>query len=171
MSHPLLIHPDFHCAVLDALTVDVERLGQQGLRLRYGVQGLSFSGRAGARTDELWRRTCLEAFVKVRGAAAYRELNLAPSGAWAAYRFDGYRAGMADADIGAPALAAAGAGVVAATWTLDLPADAVWAVGVTAVIEDRDGALSYWSLRHPAGRPDFHHADGFALELAPPSRP
>ena len=40
-------------------------------------------------------------------------------------------------------------------------------LGASAVIETADGALSYWALAHPAGRPDFHHADGFALDLAP----
>jgi hypothetical protein len=33
------------------------------------------------------------------------------------------------------------------------------------VIESADGSISYWALRHPAGRPDFHHLDGFALLL------
>ena len=44
-------------------------------------------------------------------------------------------------------------------------ADAALTLGLSAVIEDRDGALSYWALRHPAGKPDFHHADAFALAL------
>ena len=39
------------------------------------------------------------------------------------------------------------------------------AIALAAVIEDDSGSLSYWALKHPAGRPDFHHADGFALEL------
>jgi hypothetical protein len=39
-------------------------------------------------------------------------------------------------------------------------------VALCVVIEELDGALSYWALRHPAPRPDFHHADGFALEIA-----
>jgi hypothetical protein len=33
------------------------------------------------------------------------------------------------------------------------------------VIEENDGMLSYWSLKHPPGNPDFHHPDSFALEL------
>jgi hypothetical protein len=33
------------------------------------------------------------------------------------------------------------------------------------VIEDADGRLSYWSAAHPDGRPDFHHAAGFVVEL------
>jgi hypothetical protein len=47
-------------------------------------------------------------------------------------------------------------------------------VALCVVIEERDGALSgalsgafsYWALRHSAARPDFHHPDGFALEIA-----
>jgi hypothetical protein len=34
------------------------------------------------------------------------------------------------------------------------------------VIEDIGGGRSYWALAHPAGKPDFHHADGFTIELA-----
>jgi hypothetical protein len=33
------------------------------------------------------------------------------------------------------------------------------------VIEETNGAKSYWALKHPPGKPDFHHADGFVLEL------
>ena len=40
-------------------------------------------------------------------------------------------------------------------------------VGLSAVIEDND-CLSYWALRHPADKPDFHDADGFTLLIEPP---
>jgi hypothetical protein len=43
---------------------------------------------AAARTDELWRHTCFEAFVRTSPAPAYYEFNFAPSTQWAAYRFD-----------------------------------------------------------------------------------
>jgi hypothetical protein len=39
-------------------------------------------------------------------------------------------------------------------------------IGLSAVIEGKDGALSYWALRHAPGKPDFHHRRAFALELA-----
>jgi hypothetical protein len=45
--------------------------------------------------------------------------------------------------------------------------NAVLRIGLSAVIESNDG-LSYWALRHPADKPDFHRADGFALLLEPP---
>jgi len=38
-------------------------------------------------------------------------------------------------------------------------------LGVTAVIEDRRGGLSYWALHHSAEKPDFHHPDSFVLEV------
>ena len=37
--------------------------------------------------------------------------------------------------------------------------------GLAAVIEETNGRRSYWALAHPPGKPDFHHADGFALEV------
>jgi len=48
-----------------------------------------------------------------------------------------------------------------------VPKDALWRLGLSAVIEEESGALSYWALAHPPGRADFHHSDCFALELAP----
>jgi len=54
-----------------------------------------------------------------------------------------------------------------------LPAKAAAAtlqVGLAAVVEATDvvdGSHSYWALHHPASLPDFHHRDGFRLELAP----
>jgi hypothetical protein len=44
-------------------------------------------------------------------------------------------------------------------------------VGVSAILEDRDGTKSYWALAHPPGKPDFHDPACFALELAAPRRP
>ncbi|MDR0274459.1 MAG: hypothetical protein LBI48_03790, partial [Burkholderiaceae bacterium] len=41
-------------------------------------------------------------------------------------------------------------------------------LGLAAVIETADGALSYWALSHPAARPDFHQRAGWTLRLATP---
>ena len=48
--------------------------------------------------------------------------------------------------------------------------DADWRLALTAVIEQRDSLKSYWALAHPAGQPDFHHADGFSQILTPAER-
>jgi hypothetical protein len=39
-------------------------------------------------------------------------------------------------------------------------------LSLTGVIVVVGGSKSYWSLSHPPGPPDFHHIDGFVLELA-----
>ena len=38
-------------------------------------------------------------------------------------------------------------------------------LGLAAVIESGNGDLSYWALKHPPGKPDFHHAHGFVYEV------
>jgi hypothetical protein len=44
-------------------------------------------------------------------------------------------------------------------------------LGLSAVIEESNGVLSYWALKHPPGNPDFHHPDAFVLEVNPPPQP
>jgi hypothetical protein len=41
-------------------------------------------------------------------------------------------------------------------------------LGLSAVVEEKNGVLSCWPLKHPPGKPDFHHPDAFALELGLP---
>ncbi|PZQ64277.1 MAG: hypothetical protein DI570_05990 [Phenylobacterium zucineum] len=179
MVHVLTPHPDFPCRVLSGLEAEVERPAPDRLLIRYRLSGITadlvFPPSIGGRADELWRHTCLEAFARVPGDEGYREFNLSPGGQWAAYRFDGYRLGMANADVPPPEVRISGPGgdvlEFAVEWMVDLPVDATWQVAVTAVIEAADKTGSYWSIRHPQGQPDFHHADGFVVELRPPSGP
>jgi hypothetical protein len=132
------------------------------------------AGQGGARADGLWRHTCFEAFLAADGAGGYCEFNFSPAGDWAAYCFDGYRAGMRAAQLAAPprlAVRRTGAGL---TLTAHLALDGLFArgtalrVALAAVLEDERGALSYWALAHPPGRPDFHHAAGFVLAARAP---
>ncbi len=124
---------------------------------------------------QLWRRTCFEAFIAVEGQPAYHEFNFAPSGEWAVYAFSGYRNGGPLAnEMMRPHIA-----VRTTDSRLELDAlvrlDGLSAnhpraslrIGLSAVIEASDG-LSYWALRHPADKPDFHDAAGFSLLLEPP---
>jgi hypothetical protein len=96
----------------------------------------------------------------------YLEFNFAPSGQWAAYRFDGYRRGIRDLEYVVPRLTVdQGNERLVLHAEVDLPAIAAIAVGLSAVIETADGTKSYWALAHPPGKPDFHHPDCFALKL------
>ncbi len=45
-----------------------------------------------------------------------------------------------------------------------------WRLGLSAVVEENNGRMSYWALAHPPGKPDFHHPDCFRLEL-PAAKP
>jgi len=124
------------------------------------------------RADGLWRHTCFELFAAGEGDPAYVEFNLSPSGEWAAYAFRDYREGGETAAAPAPGIEVSRAG---ARFALHagiplalLPAARPLRLGLSAVVEEADGPLSYWALRHPAGRPDFHHPDAFALTLARP---
>ena len=39
-------------------------------------------------------------------------------------------------------------------------------LGLSAVLEEKDGTKSYWALAHPPGdKPDFHDPDCFAAQL------
>lgn len=164
---PLIPHPTTPGAGL-ALEVEARRRGGV-LSLEYRLNGPVEAvrwpeGAARVRTDELWRTTCFEAFA--RTATGYVEYNLSPSGAWAAYAFDGYREGMRRLEIPAPFIVTRMAqGRFVLTADVTLPEDATGAVGLTAVVEGLNGSIAYWALRHPSDKPDFHHSDSFALDL------
>ena len=130
------------------------------------------------RTSRLWEHTCFEAFIRFDGEPSYFEFNFSPSGEWAAYSFRGYRDGGPFDDEGlspeivigcAPNRIALDAVVRMDRLPVFRPG-ARLRLGLSAVIEDNDGKLSYWALKHPADKPDFHHPDSFALELALPQR-
>ena len=121
--------------------------------------------------ERLWQHTCCEIFIARKDACAYHEFNFAPSGEWAAYAFAGYRHGGSLADMMLdPQIA-----VRRTPDRLELEASialhrlalahGALSLGLSAVIEDERGALSYWALEHAPGKPDFHHRDAFALEL------
>lgn len=154
-----------------AVTIEVEiRAAASGaVSLRYLLRGdvgaiLLPDPAPPERSDGLWRHTCFEAFV--RDEEGYREYNFSPSGRWAAYRFRGYREGMAPLDVPAPRIGTeAGQGRIAVRVALDLPLSG--RLGLSAVIEGKDGSKSWWALAHPPGAPDFHHRDCFQLDLPP----
>jgi hypothetical protein len=181
-SVALHCHPSTPCPAVEGIVVSVAQAPGDALVLLYEISGdlgrlrLPAPG-AGARADGLWQHTCFEAFVRTAGQA-YCEFNFSPGGAWAAYAFDSYRTGMTALQLlEAPELRPRHA-----PGKLCLEADVPLAglpvmhapgplrLALSAVIEDDAGQLSYWALVHPAGKPDFHDRDSFALELERPDR-
>jgi hypothetical protein len=134
--------------------------------------------RAPRKVDGLWQHTCFEVFIAERGQQSYWEFNFSPSGEWAAYGFKGYREGGPIEDDGLDP------GIVVRSAANSFELDALvrldrlqtlrprmpLRMGLSAVIEENDGTLSYWAFKHPPGKPDFHHPDSFALELALPGK-
>ncbi len=171
----LTCHADTPAPWLRGIQASAE-LTAEGLSIRYLVDAdparLAIAETAPPeRVEGLWRHTCLEAFVMGADAPAYREFNFSPSGDWQAYGFHSYRQGGPLAQATAPRIertTAAELNLHVFLPTQNLPSGPHLRLGLSAVIEAADGSLSYWALRHPPGRPDFHHSDCFALELAHP---
>ena len=179
MRQSLRRHPDSLCCAAAHVEVEVARPNADRLALTYLVTGDLSDIRmppvmASERRDELWRHTCFEAFVRASSGAEYYEFNFSPSTQWAAYRFSSYRSGMCAAEISAPPIETQSApdrytlqACLELNRLSDLPRNALWQFGLSALIEDTSGRMSYWALVHPPGKPDFHHADCFAHEFSP----
>jgi len=132
------------------------------------------------RRDELWKSTCLELFLAKPDGTSYVEMNVSPSGDWAAYSFDDYRVGMKPANGKvvlqespassepyfrlAGSLCPDGSGDVEGL--LAVP-DLVFAA--TAVLEYSNGEREYWALTHSGTKPDFHLRASFTGRLQRPS--
>jgi hypothetical protein len=182
MRQSLKPHPASTCHAITAIEAEASRTGA-ALALLYVVTGeiraLRLAGTgAPARADGLWRHTCFEAFLRPPAGERYYEFNFAPSLQWAAYGFRGYRSGMQVAEefrgprieIEFDASRLELRAELALSDLPELPKDAALRLGLSAIIEEASGAMSYWALAHPAGKPDFHHPDCFALELPPALR-
>jgi hypothetical protein len=110
----------------------------------------------------------------VKGVPAYREFNFAPSGQWAAYAFKDYRDGLPLSPDSNPQIQMRGIGnrlevdaLIRRECLPPIQKNTRLLLGLSAVIEEEGNIFSYWALRHPSTRPDFHHPDSFVLELNP----
>lgn len=185
---PLLGHPATPSGAVRRVAACAERVGPDSLRFRYLLEVDPLLVRIPApvadasRADKLWVHTCFEAFVGLPEAPRYLELNFSPSGQWAAYRFDSYRQGMAPALDAAPRLMLRRSaerlelqaevhlgGCLAAAVPGPPSGERRLRIALSAVVEDQEGRLSYWALRHPPGPPDFHHPESFSLALQLPA--
>ncbi len=166
----LVRHPESSGNAVRSIRVEVTR-EQAVLRVLYRVEGdlerLRIPPpRAPRFADGLWRHTCCEMFVRRDDSPAYHELNFSPSAEWAAYAFSGYREGALREENVKPVIRMhTCAGTLELEAAIPCAAGKI-AVGISAVMHEQDGTNSYWALRHPPGKPDFHHRDAFALELA-----
>lgn len=167
----LIPHPQSPPRGIDGVDVRWFENRDGVLVLRWLIKGAdalavpAFAGKG--RGVDLWQTTCGELFLRDRHGDGYREFNFSPSQRWAAYRFSGYREGMAEADLPAPEVAGdRGQYLFVLTATFDAGVLAGSDVaGLSAVIEEKDGTKSYWAIAHPSGKPDFHDPACFAFPL------
>ena len=174
----LTCHPDTPSSAVHHVDARVCRQLQGRMQITYALRAdfgrLCIPPPAIAtRTDRLWQHTCFELFIRRHGSPAYHELNFSPSRAWAAYSFARYREGAAPAEQAMNPHIETERSADLLTLNACVRVDVLFPeltnvtldLAISAVIEERDGRLTYWALRHPPGKPDFHHSDAFALEL------
>ncbi len=179
-EYQLLPHPSTPCPAIERFSVRVDRVSADLLVLYYQLIGdidsvLLPSQQRSAHADELWKCTCFEAFIAPAGASHYIELNFSPSSEWAAYAFERYRVGMRTIAPAEPPRILCrrregelGADVDVHLGSLGVDTAAVLSLGLAAVLQDQQGALSYWALSHPAPKPDFHLAAAFTASVPAP---
>jgi hypothetical protein len=172
----LIRHPSNNCDPIRRIGAEISR-ARDVITLAFRIEGeiprlrIPAAGPA-QRGDDLWQHSCFEAFLQADGSESYLEFNFSPSGAWAAYRFAGRRRGRESPKLTAPQMEVRyGPDWLAMNIQLslagipDFARPVPIAAGLTAVIEDEHGGLSYWALAHGAARPDFHDPATFRLRL------
>lgn len=124
------------------------------------------------RRDELWRATCFEFFLAIKGQPQYWEFNLSPSGDWNSYRMDAYRrVGFQEEALiqKLPFQLQSEQTRISVAANADLSPiieqGHVLEIGITAILQTLDGSETYWALAHPGAEADFHRRESFVLEL------
>lgn len=179
-THRLIPHPAFPPLAVESVEARIVSLDANWLVLRWRIEGgkrLVVPTLAGKRrADGLWQATCFELFLRPEsGAGGYCEFNLSPSERWAAYDFTGYREGMADRPLPRDPACTWRGGSAFSLFDAAIPAAALpplpAAFALTAVLEEEGGHKSFWAMRHPPEKPDFHDPACFAGRLAAPDKP
>ena len=168
---------------IQGIVAQARRTGKGTFTVTYALKGDIFRLRIpppqpSRRAEGLWQQTCFEVFIAEKGQQSYWEFNFSPSGEWAAYAFKSYRDGGPIEDDGLhPEIVVRSAAnnfeleaFVRLDRFLSITPQAELRLGLSAVVEENNGTISYWALKHPPGKPDFHHPDSFALELALPDK-
>ena len=157
----LVRHPDTPPGAIQAVEAELERV-PGGAAATFRVIGdisrlVVPPPDSPVRASGLWQSTCFELFVS-DGGTAYREYNFSPSGAWAAYSFEDHRRDMTDIEASIEIETGRDINSLLLTAKIGPELPNPVNVGLTAVIEESDGAIRYWATSFAPGEPDFHAA-------------
>jgi hypothetical protein len=125
------------------------------------------------RKEELWKATCFEFFLAVKDLPQYWEFNLSPSRDWNVYRMDayrriGFREEMSIQQLQFEVQKDTNGFLLKMAIDLNpiIRLEQILEVGVTAVVQTKEGNETYWALVHPAPVADFHLRESFILAMA-----
>ena len=155
----------------------VERVENE-LSIRYVVQGeienlhLPTASASPARKHDLWKATCFEYFLAIQDQPRYWEFNLSPSGDWNVYAMDAYRrigfreeASMHQLPFEFKQKDHGLSLTLSVDLTPILHPEQKIQLGITAIIQTKEGNETYWALVHPSQQADFHLRKSFVIEL------
>lgn len=123
------------------------------------------------RNNGLWETTCFECFLRCENSNGYREVNISPSGCWNVYRFSGYREGMGEESTVTSLPSKIQRTDASFSLCCLIPvqdlfqADQGIRLGLSCVLEYKNGEKSFLAITHPGEQPDFHHPDGMVQQL------
>ena len=162
-----------------AISIDCElNTTPESLFISYKVQGELSEVDFGqgqpnhARVMKLWEKTCFELFIKTC-ENSYIEFNFSPEFEWNCFYFP---------KKGDPLTQYARMDFVKFDILLSLDVfhliveidksrfpDGFFkgelSAGITSVIKDKNGGISYWALSHEDKKPNFHHFDSFKYKF------
>lgn len=143
------------------------------------IENLNSPTSVSERADELWKSTCFEWFAKSNRFAKYWEFNSATNGQWNFYQLDDYRKNLMPSEaLRNPKLESSlqadqnpcfefkvAIDLNSLLLTENLSLNEL-SFAITNVIKWKTGETSYFSLKHPNEKPDFHHPCGFILNFS-----
>lgn len=163
------------------LTLKSQALVELGvLKVLFEIEGpvenllISTPGLHPARVIGLWESTCFEMFVKHTSKDEYFEFNCSTANNWNIFYFLKEKAALKEyleiSNLASSTII--NPGKVSLSFWIDLKKfpDDFWEdgkmqLGLTSVIESKDGGLSYWALDHLDKKPNFHLSKSFTYQL------
>jgi len=169
----LIPYPAIELPRLD-ITGEINRV-ENRLSVHYEVRGevesiLFPAPSAPTRKDDLWKATCFEFFLAIPDLPKYWEFNMSPSGEWNVYHMDAYRriGFREESAICQLPFKFNKNNKVSLDVSVDLTpiiqSKQTIQIGITAIIQTKDGTETYWALSHPGPQADFHLRGSFVIE-------